>query len=154
MLRDEPEYSVSRPAEVLEIEICDFCEKENEELSNFNSFIVCKECLDEMNESQESYEDFDRCIFCDWPINRKTSGNVVKEYLKIASKWLEERNEIRIIKVLKGRMKEFVRKGVYSCRYDLLDYIAEIIGSFRPKLKEEFKERFVEKFDFKGSMIT
>jgi hypothetical protein len=103
---------------------------------------------------EKNSEPFERCVFCGWPINRRTNPELLKGYFKVVKEWLEKRKAKEIAEILEGRMKDLLNNELASCRYDFFDYMREIIQNFSSELGKEFKKQFVDNFDFGGAMVT
>lgn len=97
---------------------------------------------------------FKRCVLCGWPINREIEERVLRNYLELIKKWLEEKGANKLASNLESSVENMVNGGLNICRYDFFDYIKALIEKFSPVLGKKFKKEFVDKFDFKGSIIT
>ena len=103
---------------------------------------------DEDNEifrrEESEYENiyYPRCIFCSWPVNRKTDEKFINKLIEFLKTKNVENKIIKSIQFLANRP---------ICRYDLWEYLMNIIDD--KKILKDIK-KFFKLYDFGGAMIT
>ncbi|MEM7825539.1 MAG: hypothetical protein QW412_01615 [Candidatus Aenigmatarchaeota archaeon] len=95
----------------------------------------------------------ERCVVCDWPINRKLSKEKVRKFLKGINNWLKQNSSKEIIERIEKRLSFLENKKLNICRYDFFILIKETIESENQELGEKF-EKILKAFDFWGSLIS
>ncbi len=94
----------------------------------------------------------EKCIICNWPINRKISLEKSKKFLKGVKEWIKKNANKEIYKKVEKELN-FLEKEMNICRYDFFRIIKEIIESKNKKLGRKFNT-ILKAFDFEGSLVS
>ncbi len=133
--------------------MCEICELETEEIINIESFHVCKDCFDEQSLKEFENNSCERCVICNWPINKILSKETINKLLKGVKEWLEKNSNKETFERIFERIKFLENKEISICRYDFFSLIKEIVEDEDKKLSEGF-EKILKAFDFEGSLIS
>ncbi|MFH8086909.1 MAG: hypothetical protein QW609_03765 [Candidatus Aenigmatarchaeota archaeon] len=126
---------------------------ETDELINANSFVICKDCAEDFDLKEIECDSSEKCIVCDWPINRKLTKENIKKFLEGIKSWLKENSSQELREKIEKKLKFLENKEISICRYDFFLTVKEIIESENEELGRNF-EKILKAFDFEGSLIS
>ncbi|MEM5794115.1 MAG: hypothetical protein QXS48_02330 [Candidatus Aenigmatarchaeota archaeon] len=95
----------------------------------------------------------EKCIVCNWPINRKLSKENIKKFLEGIKSWLKENSSQELREKIEKKLKFLENKEISICRYDFFLTVKEIVESESEELSKKFEE-ILKAFDFGGSLIS
>lgn len=152
MVGDDPSLKFSGD---LVAEVCDVCGNETTDFIIVNGNIICKDCAETLSIKESFLDDSEKCEICGWPINKRIKEDEAEMMIRQIVRWIGKQNKEVGKKVEKILRKYFIGKGnLKICRYDFFYFIYQVIKSFDKKISREFKKRFVNTYDFKGSLIS
>ncbi len=108
--------------------------------------------MEDLNLKQIEEDSSEKCIVCNWPINRRISLEKSKKFLKGVKEWVRKNSNKKVYDKIKKKLK-FLEKEMNICRYDFFQTIKEIIESKNKKLGKKF-DAFLKTFDFEGSLVS
>ena len=134
-------------------EICDICGSEVSEFVEINGLIICKSCQENFELKKEEMSNSERCIICNWPINRKISKENVEKFLNGILKWIEN-HKPEVKEKLLEKVSFLRGDDLPICRYDFFEIIKKFITDIDEDLGRKFESEISRNYDFSGSLIS
>jgi predicted transcriptional regulator len=133
--------------------LCENCEVETDDLVEIESLKVCRSCVEDLELTAAENDSSDKCVICNWPINRTISEENSRKFVEGIRQWLKGKCSQEVFDRIARKLSFLENREASVCRYDFFLLAKEIIEEEDAELGKKFED-VLRVFDFGGRLIS